>query len=69
MQICRTHHMSCVAEGVETREQLDVLLKMDCPCAQGYYFDRPLPAGVFAEKYLRGRAPGVQRQQNEEEQT
>ena len=58
VQICRTHHMNCVAEGVETREQLDVLQKMDCPCAQGFYYDRPLPAGASA----------VQRQRSEEEQ-
>lgn len=69
VQICRTHHMNCVAEGVETREQLDVLRKMDCPCAQGFYYDRPLPANVFEEKYLQGRASVVQWQQNEEEQT
>lgn len=61
--------MNCVAEGVETREQLDVLRKMDCPCAQGFYYDRPLPANVFEEKYLQGRASVVQWQQNEEEQT
>jgi EAL domain-containing protein (putative c-di-GMP-specific phosphodiesterase class I) len=35
--------MSVVAEGVETREQLDLLRLYDCDCAQGYFFSRPLP--------------------------
>jgi diguanylate cyclase (GGDEF)-like protein/PAS domain S-box-containing protein len=31
-----------IAEGVETREQLDVLKALGCPEIQGYYFSRPL---------------------------
>ena len=67
VQICRTHHMNCVAEGVENQEQLDTLLNMGCPYAQGYYYDRPLPAQVFEEKYLRGKKfPNQQRKSKEE---
>ncbi|CAI9401382.1 hypothetical protein ANOBCDAF_00686 [Pleomorphomonas sp. T1.2MG-36] len=32
-----------VAEGVETREQLDSLTDWGCDLIQGYYFSRPLP--------------------------
>ena len=67
VQICRTHHMTCVAEGVENRAQLDVLLKMGCPYAQGYYYDRPLPAQAFAEKYLRGGTPSERRETRKED--
>ncbi len=33
-----------VAEGVETKEQLDMLRSQDCDEVQGYYFSRPVPA-------------------------
>ncbi|GAA3627061.1 hypothetical protein GCM10022223_50420 [Kineosporia mesophila] len=38
-------HLDVVAEGVETREQLDRLAAMGCELAQGYYLGRPKPAG------------------------
>ncbi|MCG8480069.1 MAG: bifunctional diguanylate cyclase/phosphodiesterase, partial [Spirochaetales bacterium] len=37
-----------VAEGVETREQLDFLIERECNEYQGYYFARPLAAGELA---------------------
>lgn len=42
-----------VAEGIETREQLDYLRELNCDMFQGYYFSKPLPAGEFEEKYFR----------------
>jgi len=33
---------SVVAEGIETKEQEDALLDLDCDIGQGYYFSRPL---------------------------
>ncbi len=32
-----------VAEGVETHEQLAVLLELKCPYMQGYLFSHPIP--------------------------
>ncbi len=37
-------HLRVVAEGVETREQLEILQEHGCPQGQGYYFCRPVPA-------------------------
>jgi diguanylate cyclase (GGDEF)-like protein/PAS domain S-box-containing protein len=37
-----------VAEGVETREQLEFLRTHECDECQGYYLSRPLPAAEFA---------------------
>lgn len=36
-----------IAEGVETAEQLDKLLNLDCEYMQGYYFYRPMPQSDF----------------------
>ena len=58
VRICRTYDMTCVAEGVETGEQVRTLLKLGCLYAQGFYYDRPLPAQAFAQKYLRADGPG-----------
>jgi EAL domain-containing protein (putative c-di-GMP-specific phosphodiesterase class I) len=41
-------NMSVVAEGVETREQLEILQAHNCPQAQGFYFSRPVPAEEFS---------------------
>lgn len=37
-------NLSVIAEGVETRESLKILMELNCEYAQGYYFDKPLNA-------------------------
>lgn len=37
--------MTVVAEGIETREQLELLRGFGCDCIQGYYYSKPLPPG------------------------
>lgn len=39
--------MDVITEGVETKEQLDVLAEMGCDYFQGYYFSRPIPLEEF----------------------
>ena len=36
-----------IAEGVETKDQMNVLKTMGCHLAQGYHFSRPVPAEEF----------------------
>ena len=57
VHICETCGMDCVAEGVETSAQKAALLEAGCTRAQGYYYDPPLPAEEFKEKYLSGTSP------------
>ena len=42
--------MEIVAEGIETREQVDFLAKQHCDLIQGFYFSKPLPVTEFEER-------------------
>ena len=39
--------MKVLAEGVETREQVDFLRKMQCDEIQGFYYAKPQPYEVY----------------------
>lgn len=39
--------MRIVAEGIETRKQVDALAEKDCDLIQGYYFAKPMPVEEF----------------------
>jgi len=45
-------NLNVIAEGVETKEQAEFLASRSCYLMQGYYFDRPIQANEFEEKYL-----------------
>jgi EAL domain-containing protein (putative c-di-GMP-specific phosphodiesterase class I) len=49
--IAMAHHLNLrvIAEGVETREQLEFLRARGCDIAQGYYFSAPLPHEGFSK--------------------
>jgi diguanylate cyclase (GGDEF)-like protein/PAS domain S-box-containing protein len=40
-----------IAEGIETKEQFDLLTQWGCDYGQGYYFCKPIPADQFERKY------------------
>jgi EAL domain-containing protein (putative c-di-GMP-specific phosphodiesterase class I) len=42
----------CIAEGAETKEQVERLKEMGCKVVQGYYFSKPIPMEEFEKKYL-----------------
>ena len=46
--------LKCIAEGIETEKQLEILKKNNCDIAQGYYFDKPLPVHEFEERLDKG---------------
>lgn len=50
--LAKNLHLSIVAEGVETEEQAAALQALGCPQAQGYLYCPPVPAGVFASRWL-----------------
>ncbi len=40
-------NMQVLAEGVETKDQLEELRKMKCDEVQGFYYARPMPEDEF----------------------
>ncbi|MBV9255127.1 MAG: EAL domain-containing protein [Actinobacteria bacterium] len=49
IELAHSLGLTCVAEGVETAQQMSALRRLGCDSAQGYYFDRPgSPAAISA---------------------
>ncbi|MEH7224644.1 EAL domain-containing protein [Bacillus sp. JJ1566] len=53
IQMSNNLNVKVVAEGIETKEQLDFLINEGCTYGQGYYFSTPLPRADFEEKWLK----------------
>lgn len=51
--MCEELDIKCVAEGVETQEQVAIMTQMGCKEFQGFYFAKPMPAENFAEHVSR----------------
>lgn len=49
IEIAKSLGMACVAEGVETLEQLSHLRQLTCQGSQGFLFSQPLPANQLNE--------------------
>ena len=50
--IAKNLKVPVIAEGVETKTQLQLLKKLGCEMVQGFYFSRPLPAAEFEKNIL-----------------
>ncbi len=49
-----------IAEGVEHKEQLEVLTELGCDQVQGYLFGRPVPAQIFEERFIKNHSDFTQ---------
>ena len=45
-----------ICEGVETKDQVEMLQKIGCRYVQGYYYSKPIPAEKFVETYCKESA-------------
>ena len=54
INMARSLKLRVIAEGVETRTELEFLKAHHCDEAQGYYFSKPVPARQFASLLERG---------------
>jgi diguanylate cyclase (GGDEF)-like protein len=55
VNIAAERHMTTTAEGVETREQQELLRALGCSEMQGYLFSRPKPAAEIRQMLLIAR--------------
>ena len=42
----------CLAEGAESKSQIDELRALGCDVIQGYYYSKPIPIEEYENKYL-----------------
>lgn len=50
--MARSLNLRTIAEGIETREQLDILRNLNCDLIQGYYHSQPVPPDELETKFL-----------------
>lgn len=49
--------VDCIAEGVETQEQLEILRGLGCRRIQGYYFSKPKPPADLTQRLVAETMP------------
>lgn len=59
VEMARTKELAIIAKGVETREQIDILVGLGCNGQQGFAIARPMPEDSFAEWLDLNTWPGA----------
>lgn len=52
-KLCTNMGIQLIVEGVETKEQLEILQQLHCDGIQGYLFSRPIPIEEFEQRYVK----------------
>ncbi|NDW22082.1 putative bifunctional diguanylate cyclase/phosphodiesterase [Alteromonas hispanica] len=55
--LAKSFDCKVVAEGVETKEQADMLVSLGCYIAQGYYFAKPMPEDNIKQFIQNSKSP------------
>ena len=50
IDLAKKLNMKIVAEGIESREQVDFLVEQESDLIQGYYFAKPMPVSDFESR-------------------
>ena len=64
MGLARWMNLEVVAEGVETKNQLERLQEIGCDYVQGYYFAKPMPCAEFTELLKSQQEASPQQHEN-----
>lgn len=51
VKLAKAMNVTTVVEGVETKENEELIKRLDCDFGQGYLYSRPIPLEEFIEKY------------------
>ena len=52
-KLCGEMNIQMIAEGIENKQQLDIMKKYGVDTIQGYYFSKPISIPEFEKTYLR----------------
>ncbi len=52
LEMLKDLKLTSVIEGIETKEQVDIMKELGCDVIQGYYFGRPEPKDDFYKLYM-----------------
>jgi diguanylate cyclase (GGDEF)-like protein/PAS domain S-box-containing protein len=55
VSLARTLGLRVTAEGIETREQMQILRELGCDLGQGYFFSQPVPAAQLRDVFAGRR--------------
>ena len=58
--LAKSLNLKVLAEGVETAEQKEFLLREGCDYIQGYYFGKPMKADDFLEEFIKMDRSNIQ---------
>ena len=51
VNMCHDLKMRCVAEGIETQKQVELLKALGCDRLQGYFIGKPMPTDEFFSRF------------------
>ena len=57
ISMAKAMNMQVVAEGVETKQEVDILLELGCDYIQGFYYSKPMPAQSMLQYILNLKIP------------
>lgn len=52
INIAKVLHMKVICEGVETKEDVAMLHRLQCQMGQGFYFSKPISSAAFYKKFI-----------------
>ena len=60
IRLAKVLDMHTVAEGVEDKDQVDFLAKLDCDMIQGYYYAKPMPGADYEDRMIKAYAENAE---------